>query len=713
MPSPMVMAIEGSTRPKQKGNRNAKTSNNGATELRSNPKHIRPGNAALLPTSTLPVGHSRKRLADDHPWIDANKRHMSSDPRVSPNTEKGFEKHQTPIRSSLRAFDDLQNHSDQSSLLKSPGAGSAHYTFGSPSTNTKTPFLHKCLAPRTDPVRKKPAFIDLTGEDGPSSPLAHRSKKPELIDLTGDNDPVGLPALRASFRTTSLRDISYNNGRPNPIGGGVAINLPRRVEVSQETVGSRLTTRDQGLKTPNSSNEKELTAPVSHERSTSVYRCDNDPATPQRGDIGDGNIATEDNNTNESLESTSHHGEASNTVIPTAAVETDSGPEPGGDNTFADDGPSLDQDEVSETSSVEDNNEDDSDEEYVPVPCTPSRRPRNKRPSRQRPSAPPAKRTRVVILKTPSEKARQFLVRLKQDRELPIGNSCFFFLLPLEVRQLIYRHLLCARGPIQVLNGWSRLFRLQRREKLHPRILGASRPIFDEAVRVLYAENVFRYVVRDTRAERMAHVPDAPTINVETYARYFRRLELRVERNRTGPLYGVALARALDILKINGANLYKLTIDVSPRIEEDDTVSMTRWFDQGGPVNTGLKALSTSFIQIHLTTPSTDTDTSKSLRCVIDKRCEVSELEFIRLGGYRQPEGSDPLTEEDRRKREADLRELIRDKQISKAHTQLDQLSSQIGNACRNPGLASQQGWFEQFEVTWGRPDYSGSEEGS
>lgn len=437
--------------------------------------------------------------------------------------------------------------------------------------------------------------------------------------------------------------------------------------------------------------------PISQERPTPAPRDVVGPTTPRRGAGRDRSAAAETSNIDRGLEAASHHGVAFKITTPTAKVDTTPAPEADGVDNLAKDGQAPDQGEASCDEST-DEDEDDSDDEYLPY--TPSRRSRARRHSRQRP-ARPARRTMIVVLRAPSERARQFLARLKQDPELPIGDSCFFLRLPLEVRQRIYRHLLRARGPVRVLHGWSRLSRVKQPVLMAPAILAVSRSLFGEAVRVLYGENEFRYLMRDPiREGEVIQVPSARSIAVETYARYFRRLEVIVEGNRTGPEYGDALARALDVLRDHGASLYKLTIHVAPCIEEDKAISMAGWFDQGGPVNAALNALSTGFIQIHLSTPKTDSVTAKNLRCIIDKRSEISELEVFQRGYQGSPSLSD----------DEEIRRSIQTEQADKAKRQLDQLGSHMSNACDSPEMAIERGWFEQFEATRGRPDYADQE---
>lgn len=426
---------------------------------------------------------------------------------------------------------------------------------------------------------------------------------------------------------------------------------------------------------------------------------DADPSKALSDAINEGSIAAQATKTEELPVAASHLGSGTSTTnIPTAGLKAALTPKPSSDDVFLDTVQPAHQHEASDDSpSVDSSDSDSDDEEYLPA----SQRTR----TRARPRSPRAPRaTRLVTLRVPpTDRAHQLLVRLARRPELPIGGACFFAQLPAEVLQRIYRHLLRARGPVRVLNSWSRLARLQRRERLYPAILPVSRGVFEVAVRVLYSENVFQYVVRDTRGDQVVRVDSARAIDVCKYARYFRELEVRVERNRTGPGYGDALVQALDVLRDGGACLRRLTIDIDPRVEEDESVSMADWFKKGGLANAGLKTLDTSFIQVRLFTPATDSDTSKSLRGIIDKRSEVGDLQIYQRRDRRRHGGSSDLSEEE-------TRDLIRHEQAEEANSRLDQLSSQISNACRSLELAVQERWFEQFNGTRGRPDYAGLE---
>lgn len=710
-------AIKGDAGSKQNRTSTAQQLDYARTEPQSRATTNRFGNAASLPTFALPLGQTRKRPAKDEPQSESNKR-----PRGSPNKAEDPDIQITATRKISGAFDNNRVRTAPSTPAK-PSTGSSQYTPGFLSNITVTPFRYKHFVPDTVPVRQKPEFIDLTLQDGPTSPLASRLHKPRVvIDLTSEADfytasarPQNPNTSRVLRPVTALEPTtpsrasrsapSHNLGLPNPVpNNDLAFDLPRRGAIRQGNVVHGPETTNQGPKRPSSSHEEALAVPVSHERPAPVSRGGGaDPITPRRDAVSDRSVEAKASNTDERPEASSHHGgEASNTIIiPTVMVKTGSAPKSSNDDVFVDDGQPLGQGEASEDSPVDDN-DDGSDGDWTP--CKRSRRSRAAGSSLPR-SPRFLKPMKIVTLQARSEKARQFLVRLAQRPELPIGDKCFFMRLPLEVLQLIYRHLLRPQGTIQVLNSWSQLSRIQKREGLCPAILSVSRPIFEKAVWVLYAENVFQYLVRDTKDDKMVHTPSSRDIAVEKYARYFRNLELLVEWNRSEAKYGDALARGLDFLNDTGVCLQKLTINISPRIQEDNTISMAGWFEKGGLVNAGLKALNTCFVQIHLSIPNTNSDTSKNLRCIIDKRSEVSDLEVYQRRNLQRDGGSFSLSEEE-------TRDLIRYEQAEKANSRLDQLSSQISNACHGTELAVQQEWFEQFEAAWGRPDYANQEVG-
>ncbi|KAL1863076.1 hypothetical protein VTK73DRAFT_6478 [Phialemonium thermophilum] len=181
----------------------------------------------------------------------------------------------------------------------------------------------------------------------------------------------------------------------------------------------------------------------------------------------------------------------------------------------------------------------------------------------------------------PGEQPRKGLVRVQCNGETP-----FFDRLPREVRDRIYGYLLTMPTPIIVFNAWTQGYS-RHRKGMDPTILCVCRQAAAEGAEVLYSTNTFSYLLRDDgqavpaglrpegldesrRGRRGVGSSRGPrVIYLAKYAHLFRRMELVVERNRTGSKYGVAMARALRTLGATGARLHSLAICVSPRLEND------------------------------------------------------------------------------------------------------------------------------------------------
>ncbi|KAK7730412.1 hypothetical protein SLS53_009031 [Cytospora paraplurivora] len=450
--------------------------------------------------------------------------------------------------------------------------------------------------------------------------------------------------------------------------------------------------------------------------------------SPAQGVKSDRSIVTDASNADEGPKDPSHPAETPRTVTAAAIAKLKITPEPEGSEVSAELAQLQDLGIASDEEHAAGDDDDGSDEKYVPA--TPPGR-SHKRPSPCKTPRTP-RPSMVVVLRAPPEKLFHISLRPERVAEIPIEGKCFLLTLPLEVRKRIWRHLLLAPRPIQVMNGWSQLCRWQQLD-LHPAVLAVSRAAFDEAARVLYAENGFRYLVRDKacvpgrggrgrgrgrghcrqRRTRGGALSNPCAIDVAKYGRYFRRLELRMERNRMTAEYDGVLARALDILLDVGVELHRLTIDVSPRpqiggdddddddTEDETTASMSDWFHPEGEVHDALTALDTSFIHIHVFTPETDAHASRGLRCIIDKRREVSELEVLQACDQqrRGAGGADVVQPGDIISRE-DMRRYIQTRQAKTANRRLSRLHLRIESACRDPEAAVRKGWFEPFEAT-------------
>ena len=280
---------------------------------------------------------------------------------------------------------------------------------------------------------------------------------------------------------------------------------------------------------------------------------------------------------------------------------------------------------------------------------------------KQPPSTP--RKTRIVVLKgLPPHKLRRITQRPVQRPDIPM-STCFLILLAPEIQDNIFKYLLLAEDPIQVLHRWSKLYQRQR-SGLYPAILSTCSVIFRNASAFLYSQNVFRYLVRD-RTQSGAFPSFGQEIYVEKYMPLFRKLELQIERSRTEHAYCTSLASAIRLLNDHGADLHTLAMDVSPSVE-GDTLSTVGYFYQNGEIIQALKALKTCFITVRVFTPETEDEPATSLRRVLDMRTEPGVFDH----GPRPP---------------PDL--------------QLDDLCEMITLACECPSEVVEQGLFEEFEV--------------
>ncbi|KAJ0117184.1 hypothetical protein J7T55_003601 [Diaporthe amygdali] len=277
------------------------------------------------------------------------------------------------------------------------------------------------------------------------------------------------------------------------------------------------------------------------------------------------------------------------------------------------------------------------------------------------------KREKIVVMRAPSRELHRISLRPVQRPDLPMSR-CFLIQMPMEIQQKIFRYLLLAEDPIQVFQGWSKLYHRQR-SNLDPAILSTCRALFENGSAVLYGANTFQYKLRDpARSGTFQDV--GQTITVEKYIPYFRKLELKIERSRTELTYCTALAAAIRALTEHGADLRELVLDTSPSVE-GNTLSTVGYFYRQGEVIEALKALRTCFIEVRVFTPKTSSAAAKSLRCIIDKRTEASTSRPDSQQAATQPAGKE-----------------------------LDKLSEMISYACENPSKAVARGWFDEFEAS-------------
>lgn len=268
------------------------------------------------------------------------------------------------------------------------------------------------------------------------------------------------------------------------------------------------------------------------------------------------------------------------------------------------------------------------------------------------------KRSKIVVLTVPPAQLLRFSPRPVQRPDIPMG-FCFLINMPPEIMDMIFKDLLLAADPIQVLHGWAKLYQRQR-SNLHPAILCTCEKISKQGIKFLYGQNVFRYMVRD-RAQSGAFPMFSQDINVEKYVPSFKKLELKIERSRTERAYCTSLANAIQLLITHRADLHTLVLDVSP-VVEGDTLSTVGYFYQNGEIIQALKTLKTKFIVVRVSTPKTEKEPATSL-------CRKLDMRSVLKPSNKPPQ------------------------------TQLDNLSEVITRACESPSRVVAQGLFEKFEV--------------
>ncbi|KAJ9161257.1 hypothetical protein NKR19_g2462 [Coniochaeta hoffmannii] len=216
------------------------------------------------------------------------------------------------------------------------------------------------------------------------------------------------------------------------------------------------------------------------------------------------------------------------------------------------------------------------------------------------------------------------LTEKAQAKSIPQSQTNLFSL-PLEVRDKIYGHLLTAATKIPVMRGWTQCY-VRYRGGLEPAILSVCRQTYQEGIRVLYMTNTFMYLIRDGGdpipealspsgfASPMALPLDPPPLSelrngtkgrapkrqkrakaaakrstvgdvnriiyLAKYAHLLRRVEIVLESNRDTKQYGLAMAKAIQLLG-NGeggvrANLTSLQLSLTP-VEVEKPGGTAEW----------------------------------------------------------------------------------------------------------------------------------------
>ncbi|KAK2029688.1 hypothetical protein LX32DRAFT_718138 [Colletotrichum zoysiae] len=238
--------------------------------------------------------------------------------------------------------------------------------------------------------------------------------------------------------------------------------------------------------------------------------------------------------------------------------------------------------------------------------------------------------------------------RMSSPETLDDKNAFHLMKLPIEIRRKIYKEILVVNDPIRVRQGWSAVYP-RNRPMVETGILRVCRQVRNEAVDVLYGENTFLYLLRETaklpatnmmgedeivvRHPLMADepplseyeansddeydedelLPEArsardPEVEIDIcrYGHKFRKLMIVAEPNRFDKGYLLSMANAIGVfrnLKPLRARVHTITIEITP-IRQVDTgeISFLDFFEKTSEVIRTLKGLPCQFIEVLVNT---------------------------------------------------------------------------------------------------------------
>ncbi|KAM0328512.1 hypothetical protein ACHAQA_004919 [Verticillium albo-atrum] len=100
-----------------------------------------------------------------------------------------------------------------------------------------------------------------------------------------------------------------------------------------------------------------------------------------------------------------------------------------------------------------------------------------------------------------------------EDEAVKPPLKCHLLDAPIEIREMIYEHLLTTDTPICLIEGWAKLWKggKGRGLGLHTAIMRTHSWIADECIRVLYGGNTFEYVLRDVAPIKLPGDGDGTT----------------------------------------------------------------------------------------------------------------------------------------------------------------------------------------------------------
>jgi hypothetical protein len=137
--------------------------------------------------------------------------------------------------------------------------------------------------------------------------------------------------------------------------------------------------------------------------------------------------------------------------------------------------------------------------------------------------------------------------------------------LPIEMREIVYGHLLLRNGPIILHTDWREV---QRNAGLDVEILRACKMISEEAIRFLYQRNVFHALVRDSSAVSRFDQRIFPQ-----HVSFFRNLIIENTKESWALKWMKVTANSIQTLIERKVSLDSLTLVFAPRTLTANTIS--------------------------------------------------------------------------------------------------------------------------------------------
>ncbi|WYZ38548.1 hypothetical protein EsH8_III_000462 [Colletotrichum jinshuiense] len=319
-----------------------------------------------------------------------------------------------------------------------------------------------------------------------------------------------------------------------------------------------------------------------------------------------------------------------------------------------------------------------------------------------------------------------------------INEGVSFFRLPIEIRQSIYKCILVAKEPVRVRQGWSAVYP-RNRPGIDTSILRVCRQVRNEAINVLYGENTFLYLLRETaqlpatnalgESEIVVQHPlmiDDPQseyegnsedeysdedllpksrldqtsevdIDIRRYGHKFRKLMIVAEPNRTEKGYKLSMANAIAVfrdLRPLRPRVHTITIEITPiRDRHSGEVSFLDFFEKTSEVVRTLKGMPCQFIEIRVNTGGGG------------QECISLNMKYA-ANIRRAKRGQEDLWKNDK------VMQAYRSTQAGAAQRKLEQLPDMIREIWEGPnrrfmeGRVSDEEDLDDAEYLWGQ-DYA------